>query len=142
MKQERMKILELLEAGKITAAEAKDLLESVKKPEYSGFGFDDDTRANVEEKFSKFTSHVDQFTRDFGNKVQEIYKNVEPKVRKASQAVLEKTASVFDEISKSLSESVENARKNAECCCDEGEEKAEGDCCCEESTADNGPRPE
>jgi DNA-directed RNA polymerase subunit F len=139
MKQERMKVLELLEAGKITAAEAKDLLDSIKKPEYEGhyFVFDEDTRENVEQKLSKFASHVEGFARDLGSKAQDVFKDVEPKVRKASQVVLEKTAAVFDEIAKSLNESLEHARKSAECCA--GEEKES--CCCEEAPADdNAPR--
>ncbi len=82
---------------------------------------------------------MDQFTRDFGSKVQDVYKEVEPKVRKAGQTILEKTAAVFDEIAKSLNESLENARAGDCCCEDEAEEEC---CCCGEAPADNGPRPE
>lgn len=122
MKHERMKVLEMLEAGKITPEEATNLLEAMKSAkQYDGFhsfSFD-------EEKLQRFTQGVDNFAKDFGGKVESLYRDVEPKIKKASQAVLEKTASVFDEISKSLNESLENARKAAENC----------DCGCE----DEGP---
>jgi DNA-directed RNA polymerase subunit F len=140
MKQERMKVLELLEAGTITAAEAKDLLETMKKPETEPhfFTIDEETKEQAAEKFNKFASHVDQFTRDFGAKVQDVYKEVEPKVRKAGQTILEKTAAVFDEIARSLNESLENARKEGEECCCGGEAE---ECGCD-VPVDNGPRPE
>jgi hypothetical protein len=142
MKQERMKVLELLEAGTITAAEAKDLLETMKRPESEPhfFTIDEETKEQAAEKFSKFASHVDQFTRDFGAKVQDVYREVEPKVRKAGQTILEKTAAVFDEIAKSLNESLENARKDGECGCDDADA---GECGCSgDAPADNGPKPE
>ena len=119
MKQERMKVLELLESGKITAEEATRLLETIKRPEHGGFAFDDDTKEQFEEKVNRFTKNVDGFARDFGSKVENAYREFEPKLKKASQVVLEKTASIFDDISKSLNESLEQARKNAE----------SGDCC-------------
>ncbi|MDR1665249.1 MAG: hypothetical protein LBR83_10085 [Clostridiales bacterium] len=127
MKHERLKVLELLDQGKITADEAAKLMESMKRSQDNdGWQmFDGDTVEHVEEKFARFTKHVDNFTREFGSKVEAVYKEVEPKIKKASQAVLEKTASVFDEISKSLNESLENARKSAEKPCDEPE-----GCCC------------
>ena len=129
MKHERMKILELLEEGKITADEATKLLEAIKRPkDGEWFEIDGPTQEQMEEKFKNFTKHVDTFTKEFGGKVEDVYRRVEPKIKKASQAVLEKTAAVFDEISKSLNESVENARKHAaadDCCegdCDEPKE--------------------
>ena len=127
MKQERMKILEMLEEGKITADEATKLLDAMKRPQSSEGWFDSETVENVEDKFKKFTKHVDNFTREFGGRVETLYKEVEPKLKKASHTVLEKTASVFDDISKSLNESLENARKAAESCCD-----GEPDCCCDD----------
>jgi polyhydroxyalkanoate synthesis regulator phasin len=127
MKQERMKVLELLESGKITADEATRLLETIRRPEHGSFVFDDDTKEQFEEKVSRFTKNVDVFARDFGSKVENAYREFEPKLKKASQVVLEKTASVFDEISKSLNESLEQARKNAEngesCCSGDNENR-------------------
>jgi methionyl-tRNA synthetase len=110
------------------------------EPEPHFFTIDEETKEQAAEKFSKFASHVDQFTRDFGSKVQDVYKEVEPKVRKAGQTILEKTAAVFDEIARSLNESLENARKDGECCCC-GEE-ADDECCADDVPVDNGPRPE
>ena len=127
MKQAKLKILEMLEAGKIDANEAVQLLDALKSNAYDdSFGID-------EEKLHRFGQSVDSFARDFGGRVEGFYREVEPKIKKASHVVLEKTAAVFDEISKSLHETMENQRKAAEgqegCC-------ADSDCCC----ADNEPK--
>lgn len=144
MKHERMKVLEMLESGKITAEEATKLLEAMKSAGGGShtFTFDDETERDVEEKLNRFTQGVDNFTRDFGGRVETFYRDIEPKIKKASQSVLEKTAAVFDEISRSLNESLENAR-NA------GNEANPEDCGCgcgcdgeanHESNPDDGPR--
>jgi polyhydroxyalkanoate synthesis regulator phasin len=133
MKQAKMKVLELLEAGKITADEATRLLDAMKRTESQGFYFDEDAREEFEERVSRFTKNVDSFAREFGGKVESVYRDLEPKIKKASNTVLEKTAAIFDDISKSLNESLENAKKSAEAaaCAD--------DCCCGED--DNTPKP-
>ena len=125
MRQERLKILSLLEEGKITAEEAAKLLEAIKSPEDPGF-FSEETAEQVNEKVSRFAKNVEGFARDFGERVGDAYKDIEPKLKKASQAVLERTAAVFDEISRSLNESLENARAKAEAAA------KEAGCCCED----------
>jgi len=137
MKQERMKILDLLDEGKITADEAAKLLDVIKSSKDSNDGwfvFDSETSENMEEKFKTFTKNVDSFAREFGGKVQEAYKHMEPKIKKASQTVLEKTASVFDDISRSLNESLENARKNA---CEAAKCEDENSCECDDTPNEN-----
>jgi len=147
MRHERLKVLELLEAGKITATEAASLLEAMKKTDRMGanFGFDDETREQMEDRLGRFSSQVDNFTRDFGGKVEHLYRDLEPRIKKASQAVLEKTAAIFDEISRSLNESLENARKSAESACHEEKEDICGcGCGCESganSDDDDTPKP-
>jgi hypothetical protein len=105
MKEERMYILNLLGDGKINADEAAKLLEALgKKPirEY----WDDDF--NAEEKLLKFRESVETFAKDFGSKMGSAYKDMEPKVRKTTKVIMEKTASAVDGISKSLHESLKN----------------------------------
>lgn len=131
MKHERLKVLELLESGKITAEEATKLLEAMKgsgheSDRINAFVFDEETERHVEEKLNRFTQGVDNFTRDFGGRVESLYKDVEPKIKKASQAVLEKTAAVFDEIAKSLNETLESMSKPTPA----ADEKEEEGCCC------------
>jgi len=122
---EKMRVLELLENGKISADEAAKLLEVlggsrlVRK----------ETLDNVEEKLQQFGQDVTKFAKDAGCKVQELYKAAEPKIKKASQSALEKAAAALDGLACSISESLE---KVEEACC-------EGDCTCEES--DNEPKP-
>ena len=121
MKQERMKILGLLEEGKISAEEAGMLLEKVI---HDGHHFiSDDTAEQVEEKIHNFVKSAEKFAKEFGSKAAEAYKEVEPKLKKASQTVLEKTAHVVDDIAHSLHESIESAKKAAE----EAEAKADDD---------------
>ena len=115
---EKMRILDMLEKGTITADDAVRLMEAV-GPSRPPF-INPQTRANMDEKFHKFA-------KDVGCKAHEIYKDVEPKVKKATQTALEKTASVLDNLAKKLNESLEK------CDCDDP------DCDCQKS--DDEPTP-
>ena len=112
MKQERLKVLTLLEEGKISADEANKLLDTLRQDDRHFIS--DDTAEQVEEKLQRFAKNVDGFAREFGHKVEKAYRDLEPRLKKASQIVLEKTTSVVDEVSKSLHESIDNARAKAE----------------------------
>jgi len=109
---EKMRVLEMLENGKITADEAAKLLEVLGKPAFMS----KETRENVEEKLHHFAQDVTKFAKDAGCKMQELYKEVEPKIKKASQSALEKAASALDSLACSISESIE---KDKACCGDE-----------------------
>jgi len=112
MKQERLKVLSLLEEGKITADEASMLLEKLNQPE--GYHLiSDETADQVEEKLQRFAKNAECFAKEFSQKAAEAYKDVEPKLKKASQTVLEKTASIVDDIAHSLHESLESAKAKA-----------------------------
>ncbi|MCL2373110.1 MAG: hypothetical protein FWC78_06875 [Defluviitaleaceae bacterium] len=113
MAQEKMKVLELLEAGKISAQEATTLLESLGRPTLMS----KDTRDNVEEKLHHFAGEVNKFAKEVGGKAKTLYKDVEPKIKKASQHALEKAAAALDNLAHTINESLE---KNAEKCeCDD-----------------------
>ena len=117
-KSEKMRVLDLLESGKITADEAARLLETL-----GGAAFiSKDARDNLEEKVSKFAQEVNTFAKDVGCKLQEMYKDVEPKIKKASQNALEKAAAVLDDLANNINDSVE---KGADCCGDT-------DCTCDD----------
>ena len=145
MKQERMKILELLDQGKITAAEAASLLEALKAGDKQEEFWDDDTKRTVQEKVNQFSQNVESVSKDVGEKLESVFKEIEPKLRAATKVVVEKTAFIVDEISKSLNETLKNMEeKNANegPCCDEA--KAENSCC-DEPKAENSccePQPE
>jgi len=129
MKQERLKVLSLLEEGKITADEAAKLLEKLAQADSHHF-ISDDKAEQFEESLHRFAKNAECFAKDLGQKAATAYKDVEPKLKKASQTVLEKTAALVDEIAHSLHESIEKA-KEKECC--------EGDTpCCED---DDTPKP-
>jgi len=143
MKQERMKILELLDQGKVTAAEAASLLEALKASDNQEHLWDEETRQSVQDKVNRFSQNVESLSKDIGDKLEATFKDMEPKLRAVTKVVVEKTASVVDEISKSLNETLKNLeerRAQEECCCEEKEaedgceEKAE--CCCEPETED------
>ena len=126
MKQERMKILELLDQGKITATEAANLLEALRMSDAREPFWDEESTKRVQEKINKFTKNVEGISKDVGDKLESFYKEVEPKLRTATKVVVEKTATIVDEISKSLNETL----KNFDECCDEAEH---GECCCDET---------
>ncbi|MCL2398899.1 MAG: hypothetical protein FWC91_04025 [Defluviitaleaceae bacterium] len=142
MKQERLKILGMLEEGKVSAEEAAMLLDKLNQAAEAHHAFlSDDTAEHVEETLSKFAKNAETFAKEFCSKAASAYKDVEPKLKKASQAVLEKTAIVVDEIACSLHETIDNARARAEAeknCCGEGNDCTES---CDENKNDDTPTP-
>ncbi|MCL2286815.1 MAG: hypothetical protein FWC32_10700 [Firmicutes bacterium] len=122
---EKLRVLELLEAGKITADEAAKLLEVLGGSKIMS----KETRDNVEEKLQQFAQDVSKFAKDAGCKMQEFYKTAEPKIKKASQTALEKAAAALDGLACSISESIEKAEAG---CCDEG---------CDCGGSDDEPKP-
>ena len=129
---EKMKVLELLESGKITADEAANLLEVLNNGATVRL-MSKETRDNMGEKFQQFGQDVTKFAKDAGCKLQELYKNSEPKIKKASHTVLEKTAAALDGLACSIHESIQ--RDEAACCGDEGCD------CNDNSENDNEPKP-
>ena len=110
MKKERMKVLEMVEAGKISVEEATALLESL--AEAASVCSESHYGDEMEERVHDFSRSVDTFARDFGERASETWKNCEPKLRSATKKVVEKTAHLMDEISKSLHESLKNMETN------------------------------
>lgn len=102
---EKMRVLDLLENGKITAEEAARLLESLGSKS-----------SQVEDKLHRFAADVNKFAKEVGEKVQVMYKNVEPKIKKAGHTALEKAATALDELAHTIHEALEKADK--ESCCD------------------------
>ena len=125
---EKMRVLELLENGKVTADEAAKLLEALGG---NSRLMSKETRENMEEKAHQFVQDVTKFAKEAGCKMQVCYKEVEPKIKKASQSALEKAAAALDTLACSISESLEKAE--AACCCDE-----DCKCDCEDN---NAPKP-
>ena len=135
MKQERLKVLAMLEEGKITAEEASMLLDKLSHPD-AGHFVSDETAEHIEEKLNKFAKNAEHFAKEFSCKAAEAYKEVEPKLKKASQTILEKTAAIVDEIAHSLHDTIDNAKAKAEeeaACC--------GECQGEHKEADDTPKP-
>ena len=119
MKKERIKVLEMVEEGKISVDEATQLLESLKTG--GDFGWEPDYDC-AEEKLHQFSKNVDRFSRDFSEKFSDVFKEVEPKLKSATRVVLEKTVSLLDDVSRSLNEAAKNMeQKTEDCCCTEKE---------------------
>lgn len=117
MKEERMMVLKMIQDGTITADEAAKLLETLGE---KSKGIDSkEFEKNVEDKFAKTTESIESFAKDIGNKLEEAYKSIEPKVKKISKSVIEKTAGVVENASKALNEKLHDPKD--ECCCNKGE---------------------
>ena len=112
MNNEKMRVLDLLEAGKITADEAAKLLESLGN---GSWGMSKESRENVEERLQQFGKDLSKFAKDAGCKLQEFYKELEPKVKKATQHAAEKAACALDSLAQNINESMEEKP----CCEDE-----------------------
>jgi len=137
MNNEKMRVLDMLDAGKITAEEAAKLLEALK----GGSGImSKETRENVEEKLRNFGQECGRLAREVGGKVQELYRNVEPKIKKASQTALEKTACVLEDLACAINKSLhkDECCEEDECCCEKTPECDKPDeCCGEEKSKEN-----
>jgi len=130
MKDERMKILQMLDDGKIEAEEAESLLMALAKTDC---GHHRHWQPNIDidkekfnEKFQQFAESMDSFAKDFSCKAHEVYKDVEPKLKSAAKTVIEKTASLADEIAKNLQESIRKMEEEAAA----KKQSHEGDCNC------------
>ncbi|MCL1863446.1 MAG: hypothetical protein FWF78_07765 [Defluviitaleaceae bacterium] len=102
---EKMRVLDLLESGKITTAEASQLLEVLNAPKF----MTKETRENAEEKLRHFAKECNKFAKEVGCKAKEMYKEAEPKIKKASQSALEKAATALDNLANSINESLDKA---------------------------------
>ena len=117
--EEKMRVLDLLENGKITADEAATLIEALAHGnrieslgKNNGF-VSRETRENVEEKWHQFTHDIGAFAKDATCKIQASYKKVEPQLKKAGQSALEQAAAALDTLSCKIRESLE---KGDACC--------------------------
>ena len=118
---EKMMILKMLEEGKITAAEAARLLESVEpenrqekqtvkpapappaaKPAPPPVSVRTEPRDN--RQTPPPAGGFDEFTGDLSKKFEQFARDMEPKLYKLTETVAEKTSAVADKISKSLSQ--------------------------------------
>jgi hypothetical protein len=115
MKEERMKVLDMLEKGTISAAEATDLLGQL------------GTAKSDDDKLAEFANSVAVFAKDVGEKTKEVCATVSPKLKDATKAVVKKTAEVVDSMSKSLNEAVKKMECELKDCTDEN-------CECKENT--------
>ncbi|MCL2576667.1 MAG: hypothetical protein FWE27_01260 [Defluviitaleaceae bacterium] len=111
---EKMRVLDLLEAGQINAAEAAELISVLNAPRL----MNKETRENVEEKIQQFAKDCNKFAKEVGCKLQEAYKNAEPKIKKASKSALEKAADALDNLACSINESLEDCESDDDddCC--------------------------
>ncbi len=133
MNEEKMKILQMVEDGKINVDDALKLMDAVRTKTVRIDGEDFD------QKVKKFAGNVDSFAREFGGKMEVKFKEMEPTIRKATKVIVEKTACVVNDISRALNESVKNM-ENKDCGCDNEsceDEHCKDDCC---QGDDNTPR--
>jgi len=112
-KEERLIILNTLREGNISVDEAIKLLNVLDGCKDSSFEFT--SHGEMEEKFEKFTSNVESFAKDVGEKAKTTYKDLEPKLKSGTKTVLEKTISVLGDINNSLTESLENMNRAEKC---------------------------
>lgn len=104
MRKERMKVLELVEEGKVTVEEATKLLDALSAgiTAFDNYEIDE----GLEERLHDFSRSVNSFVKDIGDKLNTTYKDVEPKLKTATRAIVEKTATIADEVSRTLRENL------------------------------------
>lgn len=86
MSEERMKILDMLDGGKVNVDEAVRLLDSV----------------SCHAKMKKISKDISDAAKNLGCEVTTAYKNVEPKLKEVGHCVIKKTADVLKDVSNKL----------------------------------------
>ncbi len=147
MKKERLKVLEMIESGKINVEEATKLLEALKGS--SEYEWDPTDYDDAEEKLNQFSQSVDSFAKEFGDKVNSTFKEMEPKLRSAAKVVVEKTITVVDDLAKVLGDTaknLDNKEAKSDCCCSSAQACEPEPTCeenkeeCKDSCCDNEPK--
>ena len=117
--EERIKVLSMLEDGKINAEEASKLLSLLNQPTYADH--------TTEDRLQHFAQDVNRFAKEVGCKAKNLYKSAEPKIKKASQTALENVAVALDNLASKINDSLEKT------------EDAGGSSCCTPPVADDTP---
>lgn len=118
MKEERMKILKMVEDGKISVDDAAKLMESMRDAY-----FDEEYCENeFTEKMKRFGKDAEEFLKNVGCKMGEFAKDMEPKVKNVTRIVVSKTANIVEEVGKALGDCLNNlggtcGEDNKDCCC-------------------------
>ncbi|MCL2702161.1 MAG: hypothetical protein FWE91_00945 [Defluviitaleaceae bacterium] len=117
MKEERIKILQMVEDGKISVEEAGKLLEALKASCGNEFFCDDE---DIADRFQEFCHNTETFLKNVGCKIGEFAKDMEPRVRNVTKVAVSKTADLVDELGKALAACLNSLNKceseNEECC--------------------------
>ena len=139
MKEERMKILQMIEDGKISVAEANELLAvlGASKEEPELFCCDSEFAEKMKDAWKETCKNTSNFFKDFGKKVGEYAKEVEPRVRNVTKTAIYQTAEMIDELGRSIASVLHSINGDEYCCCGDEEDTC---CCCEEGKADDTPK--
>lgn len=103
--EERALVLKMLQDGTINVDQAEKLLIALS---HNCFDYDSyfcECRQNdFERKIKKLSRCVDDLARDLGDGAKNIYKKMEPKLKKAAQCVAKKASVITRELSDRLSQ--------------------------------------
>lgn len=118
MNEERMKILQMVEDGKITVEEASKLLESLS---CAAFCCDEEEWGG---RFDDFCHGAESFLKSACRKTVKFAKDIEPQLSSFAKTAVEKTADIFDELGKAVAaclNSLNPDEPECDCCSDEDE---------------------
>lgn len=105
MQEERLLVLKMLQDGKINVDQAEKLLNALS---YNNFDYDNyfcEYKQNeLECKIKKISRSIDGLVKDLGDGAKNIYKNMEPRLKKAAQCVTKKASVIARELSEKLSQ--------------------------------------
>ena len=130
---ERAMILQMVESGKVSVDDAVKLLDAIKLDQAQNDRQKLFDTIELDERINRFARTCDNIARDISDKVSDTWRGVQPKVKSATKAAMEKTISAIDKLSQSLNESLKCLDEEAEGC----------QCGCEgcDPPRDNGPAP-
>ena len=119
MREERIKILQMVEDGKISVEEAGKLLEALGVSCGPEFFYDEEDFAD---KMKDFCQNTESFLKNVGCKISDFAKDMEPRIRNITKVTVSKTADIVEELGKALAACLNSLNKDS---CPESE-----DCCC------------
>lgn len=101
MSEETRMILKMVDEGKITPEQAVDMLKAVGNDDSCCGGYQNEHKAD------EFVQEMDRWGKEFAQKMGSTVKDLEPKLRKMMQIMVQNTAKTVEEVGKVFREQKE-----------------------------------
>ncbi|WP_058486801.1 SHOCT-like domain-containing protein [Defluviitalea phaphyphila] len=108
MSEERKMILKMVDEGKITPEQAIEMLKATNTSEEKNEQYENYTKSE------DFIQDMEKWAKDFAKKMGSTIKDLEPKLRKMTQIMVQNTVNTVEEIGKVFKEQNEDSKEDKE----------------------------